>query len=251
MALKQFFATEAEVPTELKDHYVEKDGRYVLAVEGIENIPGIANKNRELIDKQKTDKAEIDRLTNEVSEAKIEIGKVSGDLSKANANALPTGYVAVAKKDAEALDEFKKRNLKPEEVFTQLNELDGLRSKVSEHELETAIKQFAEAEKIDNVDALTRLIKQDGVMPLVKEVEENGKKVKKGFLTTSGEKPEEKSYKDYKETNWKPFQSALETAEKKTPPGQGPGPKPAGAPTDDEAAKAAQAQQARALRSAF
>jgi hypothetical protein len=185
MALKQFYATEAEVPTELKDHYVLKDGKYELSVEGYDSVVGVTAKNTELINKQKTDKAEIDRLTNDLAASKIEIGKLSGDVAKAGANSLPTGYVAVAKKDADALEEFKKKNLKPEEVLTQLNELDGLKSKVSEFELETAIKSFAEAEKIDNVDALTRLIKQDGVTPMVKEIEENGKKVKRGFLTTT------------------------------------------------------------------
>jgi hypothetical protein len=253
MALKQFYATEAEVPTELKDHYVLKDGKYELSVEGYDSVVGVTAKNTELINKQKTDKVEIDRLTNDLAASKIEIGKLSGDIAKAGANALPTGYVAVAKKDAEALEEFKKRNLKPEEVFTKLEEIDGLNNKVKEFELDTAIKSFADAEKIENVDALTRLIKQDGVTPLVKEVEENGKKVKRGYLAvTNGDKQEEKSYKDFKDAQWKPFASALDlTTEKPKSPGQGPGPKPAGAPTDDEVAKAAQAGQARATRSAF
>jgi hypothetical protein len=251
MALKQFYATEADVPTELKEHYTEKDGRYILAVDGIENLPGLTSKNAELIAKQKSDKAEQERLTTDLAESKIEIGKLSGDIAKASANALPTGYVAVAKKDAEALEELRKQNLAPAEVLTKLNELDGLKAKVGEFELSTAITAFAEAEGIKNVDALSRLIKQDGVIPSVKEVDKDGKKEKRGFLTIPGDKPEEKAYKEYLDSNWKAFASALDVKEPKKP-GAGPDPKPSGSPSDDdETAKAAVAGQGRAIHSAF
>lgn len=253
MALKPFYATEAEVPTELKDFYVSKNDRYELAVEGYESVVGVNSKNAELLGKQKTDKAEMDRLTNELAESKIEIGKLSGDVAKASANALPTGYVAIAKKDAEALDEFKKKNLKPEEVMTKLTELDGLNAKVQEFELDKAISEFAAAENISNVDALTRLIKQDSVKPIVKEIEKDGKKEKQGFLVVAnGDKTEEKSYKDFKESVWKPFAPSLDVVEeKKRKPGQSFDPPPSAVPTDDEAAKAAQAAQARTAHSAF
>lgn len=252
MALKQFFSTEEEVPTELKEHYTAKDGRYVLTVDGIENLPGLTSKNAELIAKQKADKAEQDRLTNELAESKIEIGKLSGDIAKASANGIPTGYVAVPKKEAEALKAFSEKGLKVEEVATQLQELDTLKGKVSEIELDQAIKSFAEAEKIENVDALSGLIKSSGVKPLVKEIEENGKKEKRGFLTvTNGDKTEEKSYKDYLEANWKPFEAALKPTDKKRTVASGHDPKPAVGDDDEEQGKAAAASQARATHSMF
>lgn len=251
MALKQFYATDADVPAELKEHYVLKGDKYELSVEGFNSLPGVLSKNTELIAKQKTDGDEISRLTNDLANTKIEVGKLSGDIAKASANALPAGYVAVAKKDAEALEEFKKENLNPTDVLTKLSELDGLNAKVKDFELDTAIKAFAEAEKIQNIDALSRLVKQDGVTPIVKEVEENGKKEKRGFLSVpNGDKTEEKSYKDVLETTWKPFAPALGVKEERKP-GTGHDPAPTKDTDDTEAAKAAAAGQARQTHSIF
>lgn len=253
MALKQFYNSETDVPTELKDHYVLKDGKYELSVEGFDSVPAVFTKNKELIDKQKLDKTEMERLTTDLATSKIEIGKLSGDLAKAGANSLPAGYVAVAKKDAEALEEFKKKNLAPSEALSKLEELDTLNSKVRDMELEKSIVEFAEAENIHNVEALTRFIKQDGITPKVKEVEENGKKEKRGFFTVvNGDKTEERSYKDYRESNWKPIAAALDVeAEKKKKPGNSQDPPPAPKGDETEIAKAAQAGQARTVHNAF
>lgn len=253
MALKQFYTSETEIPTEFKDHYVLKDGKYELAVEGINSISGVLAKNTELLGNQKTDKAEIDRQTAEVARLNGEIGKLSGDLSKAQAGAVPNGYVAVSKKDKEVIDALVKQNLKPEDVLNDLKDLPALRAKVSESELEKSIAVFAEAEKVQNVKALTRLIKQDGVLPQVKEVEENGKKIQKGFLVKKldDDKTEEKSYTDYKTANWGEFIHSLDQTAQPYQPGNAGDPPPFRAATDTEADTKAQSAQASAVRRTF
>lgn len=227
MPLKQFYTDEAQIPTELKSEYVLKDGRYELQVEGFESLSGIFTKNSELITKQKTDKADIDRSTAEIARLNGEIGKLSGDLSKAQSTAVPTGYVAVSKKDSEVIAALKDRNLKPEEVLTNLTDAENLRKENANFKLNQSIAEFAKAENISNIDALTRLIKQDGVTPQIKEVDENGKKVKKGFLVSGGDAGEETTYADYKTANWNAFASALDHAEQPKP-GATRDPKPSG-----------------------
>jgi hypothetical protein len=253
MSLKQFYATESEIPEGLKEHYVLKGDKYELSVEGFNSLPGVLTKNTELIEKQKTDKAEIDRLTNDLANTKVEVGKLSGDIAKASANALPAGYVAVAKKDAEALDEFKKQNLNPTDVLAKLTEFDGLNEKVKGMELEKSITEFAAAEGITNIDALSRLVRDDKVTPFVKEVEKDGKKEKRGFLkVANGDKTEDKAYAEYRDSNWSAFASALEPKKEGRKAAAGIDPPPSGNPSDeDEASKAAQVGQARVAHNAF
>lgn len=121
-------------------------------------------------------------------------------------------------------------------------------------ELEKSINDFADAENIQNVGALARLVKQDGVTPFVKEVEEHGKKVQRGFLkVTSGDKEEEKSYKDVLDSQWKDFADALAVQKDKPKKiSASPDPKAKGGPSDDDdEAKAAQSGQARVAHNAF
>lgn len=229
MALKQFYTDEAQIPTELKDAYVLKDGKYELQVEGFESITGVLAKNTELIGKQKTDDAEIKRQTAEVARLNGEIGKLAGDLSQSQSKAVPTGFVAVSKKDNELIAKLKEQNLKPEDVLTTLTETETLKKENADFKLNQSIIEFAKAENIQNVDALTRLIKQDNLTPQVKEVDENGTKVKKGFLVTNAETPEEKPYAEYKDAQWGAFSSALDAQPKK--PGNGHDPPPSGGAT--------------------
>ena len=54
-------------------------------------------------------------------------------------------------------------------------------------------------------------------MPVVREIDEDGKKVSRGFLTvTVDDKTEDKPYKDYLDANWKPFEASLRPAEQET-----------------------------------
>lgn len=41
MALKASYATQAEIPEPLREHYVEKDGKFVLDAEGVEDVTGL------------------------------------------------------------------------------------------------------------------------------------------------------------------------------------------------------------------
>jgi len=251
MALKQFYATEAEVPTEQKAFYVLKDGKYELQVEGFESVTGVLAKNTELITKQKTDKAEIDRLTSETARMNGEIGKLAGDLSAAQSKAVPNGYVTVPKKEAELITRLKEKNLDPETVGKTLEEVETIRKENEGFKLEKSIGEFARAVEVQNVGALTRLIKQDGLTPKVVEVEEDGKKVKKGILVAKdGETETDHPYADYKTKHWGDFANALD-AKSDTKAGFNGGPTPTGPPSDIEAEKAAQARQSASTLNIF
>lgn len=41
MALKAFYASQDEIPDSLREHYVEKDGKFVLDAEGVEDVTGL------------------------------------------------------------------------------------------------------------------------------------------------------------------------------------------------------------------
>lgn len=240
----------------LKGYYVtNQEGQYELEGIGAMSRAFSAEKKEteRLTNEQKTAKAEADRLTKELSESRIEVGKLSGEVAKATAGAIPTGYVAVKKSEAETIKALTDKGLTVDQVVTQLDELDALKGKVTEFELDKSIKAFAETEKIENVEALSGLIKKDGVIPVVKEVDENGKKVSRGFLSvTEGDKTEDTPYKDYLEANWKPFEASLRTTEKKRTVAIGSDPKAVTSTGDDEEmAKQAAAGQARATHSAF
>jgi hypothetical protein len=249
MPVKIIFDSLEEVPEELRTKAKESDGKYEM------DAMGVLNKNRELLDKVAKVKPlqdEVDRLTNKTAELNGKVGELSGELSKAESNKVPSGFVAVSKKDNELITQLKEKNLKPEDVLTAITEVETLRGENKDFKLNQAIGEFASVEKVQNVKALTKLIKQDGVIPLIKEVDENGQKVKKGFLVKqNGEETDEKPYKDYKESNWAEFSHSLDQTAQPPRTGNTLDPPAFGAPTDTEAAKIAQNGQRAATHSAF
>jgi hypothetical protein len=262
MSLKQYYSSEAEIPTELKSYYAERNGKYELQVDGFESVTAVFSKNTELIERQKKDAdkiteleakaTEVNTLTRSLADKNTEISRLSNDLTKAQGAQLPSGYVAVQKKEAEIIDKMKAQNLELGKVAETLSEFEAVRTENNNFKLEKSIAEFAEAEKVQNVKALTKLIKQDGVIPLIKEVDENGQKVKKGFLVKqNGEETDEKPYKDYKESNWAEFSHSLDQTAQPPRIGSTLDPTPFGAPTDTEAAKIAQNGQRAATHSAF
>lgn len=261
MSLKQFYTSETEVPTELKSYYTEKNGRFELQVEGFESVPAVFSKNQELITRQQTDSTKIQELTakatqvnsltQELANKNSEISKLSNDVTKAQSNTVPTGYVAVQKKDVEIIEKIKEQNLDVNKVAEVINEIETVKKENADYKLEKSILDFAKAENISNVGALTRFIKEDGVKPIVKEVEENGKKVNRGFLVKIvDEKEVESPYQDYKTANWSAVSKALDEGNQPIR-GMGHDPKVSGFNPDDEGAKKAQQSQAQTTHSFF
>lgn len=113
MPLKRSYATEAEVPTEHKALYVPKEGRYVLDVEGFDNVESVLSKNNQLLSQHTTDKGEVTRLTGEVS-------RLTSELSTAQGSALPHGQRAVPKADAELVETVKAKGVNDAAAFNNL-----------------------------------------------------------------------------------------------------------------------------------
>ena len=238
MSLQQTFTSKEQIPTEFQAHYAERNGKYELQVDGFESITAVFSKNQELIERQSKDKdklqdlessvTQVNSLTVELANKNAEISRLSAELTKTQSTQVPTGYVAVQKKDKELIDKLNNAGLKPEDVAANLAEADTLKKENAEFKLIQSVRTFAEIEKVSNVDALTRLIKQDGVTPSVKEVEENGKKVKRGFLAKQSESGEmvETLYSDYKNENWSAFSTALDAGGQPKTKGNGFDPKP-------------------------
>lgn len=109
--LKRSYATEAEVPTERKADYVPKDGRYVLDVEGFDNIDSVLAKNTELVGK-------VNGHAADVSAKDAEITRLKSDL--AGANIVPRGHKAVPNADAELLEKVKAEGVTTAEAFAAL-----------------------------------------------------------------------------------------------------------------------------------
>lgn len=105
MPLKRSYATEAEVPTEHKADYVLRGGRYVLDIEGVENVDGLLSKNTELLGKVSGHAAEL-------STKDAEINRLTGELTQARtAPTLQSGQRAVSKGDAELVEAVKAEGL--------------------------------------------------------------------------------------------------------------------------------------------
>lgn len=116
MPLKRSYATEAEVPTERKADYVLKDGRYVLDVEGFDNIDSVLAKNSELLGK-------VSGHATELSGRDTEISRLKSDL--ANANVVPRGYKSVLAADAELVEAVKAAGVTDAASFNTLKTEHG------------------------------------------------------------------------------------------------------------------------------
>jgi hypothetical protein len=142
MSLKRSYATEADVPTERKADYVPKDGRYVLDVEGFENIDSVLAKNTELLGK-------VSGHASELSGKQAEVDRLTRDLASANVvprgqKAAPAAVVelgeAVAAAGITTPDAFKTLHAEhgtfktTAEAATRREKLDGLRKRLGWNE---------------------------------------------------------------------------------------------------------------------
>jgi hypothetical protein len=128
MTLKRSYQTEAEIPTEFKPHYVPKDGKYVLDVEGFDNVESVLAKNSELLGK-------VAGHATELSGKQTEIDRLNSELSNARSSGLPRGHKAVPTADAELLDTIKAAGItKPEEFISMKTEHAANKVKVETQE---------------------------------------------------------------------------------------------------------------------
>lgn len=145
MPLKRSYATEADVPLERKADYMPKGGRYVLDVEGFDNVESVLAKNTELVGKVNGHAAEIVGKEAEITRLTGEVGRLSGELSTAQAGALQRGQRAVTIGDAELLD--KVRALGGfDDVKAKLEKYPTLEAKVTKQERRADLDAIRKAE---------------------------------------------------------------------------------------------------------
>lgn len=143
MALKAFYAKQEEVPAEVASYYVEKDGKWVLDVEGGIKTPGDVAAVQEALRKERADHK-----------------KTKGDLDKwaalgENPEEVQTKIDSIAELEAAATGDVKAQveaqvaaKLKTSEVKTQ-RELDALKKQVNDLGTEnTGLKTAEKTRKI-------------------------------------------------------------------------------------------------------
>lgn len=121
--LKRSYATKEEIPAAYQQDYVQKDGKWVVDVEGFDNVEKVLEKNRELLSDNSSLKSENTGLKGQVT-------KLNNDKAELSVKALPDGHVAIPVADKQMLDAVK-----------PLGTLDEIKTKVTEY---PQLKQQAE-----------------------------------------------------------------------------------------------------------
>ncbi len=188
MPLKPSYATEADVPTERKADYVLKGGRYVLDVEGFDNIDGVLAKNSELVGK-------VNGHAGELQAKQAEVDRLNGELTNARNSSVPHGKRAVPVADAELAEAVKAAGVTTADAFKTLHAEHG-EFKTKALEADTAKHAAAVAEAMGwDKDKTSRLVPKHFDLSTVELRDgEGGKKqpvakVKQADGTTFVEKP--------------------------------------------------------------
>lgn len=167
MPLKQSYPTLESVPEADRAHYVPREGRYELDVEGVASLAGILAKNAELLTQHAADKRRISELENQV--------------------VLPDGHAAVTTSDQRRLQEFDKLGKKAEElksIITGYNEL----KEQSEHRARSEnYKRAAKAAGYAE-DAFAALAEREGLETEVATESDNGKAVERAYIVKEGKR---------------------------------------------------------------
>lgn len=224
-----------DIPAELKDHYSRReDGKYHADIP--DEHPAVKHNAT---------------LLSEKTAATTELAAAKAELESAKASGLPRGHVAVSAADKARLDAFNALNLKPEEIQAAVSDRDRYQGEAEGLKREKSLRALAHAEGA-NFDALLTLVEKDGLTPVLKEVDDKGKKVQRGFFVRKGDdgKDVETPYTEYRDAHWKVFESSLAAADPNAPakPGAGGDPRPKGAPGDADADRSARAAQAGMYR---
>lgn len=136
--LKRSYAKLEDIPQALRSEYVLKDGKYVLDVEGFENVDSVLDKNQELLAQHSTDKTEITSLKGQVT-------KLTNEKTALEGKSLPDGHVAIPAADKPLYDTVKSLNLPAEEIKTKVTEHGALKDKERRTELAHVMKWKPEA----------------------------------------------------------------------------------------------------------
>lgn len=186
--LKSKYSTLNDIPEGDRQHYTLQDGTYILQLDS--DHPVLA-KNGQLLGQHATDKAELQRLNNELASTQSE-------LSKAQAvSGIPRGHVAIPNARAATLDTFEaigtpdevKAKLKeietfaslgkkPEEIVAALQEHATLKASVAAFEKQKHFAEVAGLLGYPAVDVFSTLPGVDEVEFEIKSVTKDGKVMK-------------------------------------------------------------------------
>lgn len=184
------YKTLDEVPEALREHYRKQDGVYVPVLD--EDHPVLAH-NRTLL--------------SEKSAATAKVKELEADIEEAKKTSLPRGHVAVAKADADLLNNYKSLGT-VDEVKAKVTEHGTLKESEAKRQREDQLVNVAKALGYDNVEAFKRL-------PNLPEFEIRGEGDKQKVVAkvTEGDKVIEKDAKPYLESHAdiSPFLPALKT----------------------------------------
>lgn len=135
----KIYNTLDEVPEALREHYKKSDGRY---------IPDLSD-DHPVLTHNKT-------LLTEKSTATARVKELEADIAAAADKSLPRGHVAVAKADAELLNEVKA--LGPvADIKVKLTEHETLKADATKRQREDKLVLVAKELGYDNVEAFKRL----------------------------------------------------------------------------------------------
>jgi hypothetical protein len=209
------YATQTDIPEALREHYSKReDGKWHADIPG--DHPAVKHNAKLLSEKQS---------------AEAKVTQLESDLESAKASSLPRGHVAVAKADAQLLEEVKAIGT-PADITAKLAEHKTLKEESTKRAREDSLRLVAKELGYDNVDAFIRL-----PLPEFEIREKDGKKTVVAKVK-EGDSIVEKPATEFIESSpdISPFLSALKTQPSgvRVPP-TGPS---SGVPANDVFAKA-------------
>jgi hypothetical protein len=214
MPLKQSYANEADIPTEQKPFYAQKDGAWQLQVEGVDSITGLVAKRDELLTKV----ASLPSLQGQIT-------KLTRERDEALGGALPSGHDAVPHADAVKLQQFNAIGKPVDELKSIVTEHAALKTEAEERVKQEALAVLAEENGYDPKKIIA--ISDRFTMPFKKEVTVDGKKVQQDFfkVTVDG-KEVERTFSEHLEADpkLKPLGDSLKATTARRGMGRDPNP---------------------------
>lgn len=118
--LKRSYANETDIPAEYKSQYVQKEGKWVLDVEGFDNVDSVLSKNQELLSQHNSDKTTLSSMQGQLTKANNEKAELA-------AKAVPDGHVVVPVAEKAYIDKLKVLGA-VDEIVTKVTEYPGLKA---------------------------------------------------------------------------------------------------------------------------
>ena len=168
--LKRLYTNEADIPAEYKSQYVQKEGKWVLDVEGFDNVDSVLEKNRELLTQHNTDKAALSSMQGQLTKANNEKAELAS-------KSVPDGHVVVPVAEKAYIDKLKPLGA-PEEIVTKVTEHPTLKEKAQATERAEKLTGIAETLGF-NAAAFAQLPGMPGPEAFeIRDKTENGQPVK-------------------------------------------------------------------------